>query len=169
MPGYRYGSPVDQEWAAKQLEAFVEAIDTLEQMGRIGSLIADDERESLRLGNDADETENLVRSREPIAQLIMEAVQPGLSTYQSADSVMDEWGGWATRWRPAKGAALRALGLVKTGAEAKEKLRTDAPDLAADQLHAWVWEAARPMWEAGSPATAVLHAAQAINARLQRQ
>jgi hypothetical protein len=156
---------VDREWAERQLEAFIGAIDTLEQMGRVGSLIADSESQMLKLGNDADETDNVIRSHEPIAELIMEAVQPGLSAYENADSA-DQW---SVRWRPAKNAALRALGLVKTGAEAKEQLRPDAPDLVADQLQAWVWDAARPMWEANSPGTAVLHAAQAINARLQQK
>lgn len=95
----------------------------------------------------------------------MEALEPGLSAYESADSAEN----WAIRWRPAKNAALRALGLAKSGAEAKEQLRPDAPDLVADQFHAWVWEAARPMWEAESQSTAVFHAAQAINARLQQK
>jgi hypothetical protein len=156
---------VDREWAAAQLDDFVGAIDSLDELERIGHLIAGDETQMLRLEADANETENTVRSREPIAQLIMESVEPGLSAYQSADSSDT----WAIRWRPAKGAALRALGLVKSGAEAKEQLRPDAPDLVADQLHIWVWEAARPMWEAGSQSTAVLHAAQAINARLQQK
>lgn len=156
---------MDREWAAAQLDEFVGAIDSLDQFERIRNLIAGDESQMLRLEADADETENSVRSREPIAQLIMESVEPGLGTYPSPDSSDN----WAIRWRPAKGAALRALGLVRSGAEARDRLRPDAPDLVADQLHIWVWEAARPMWEAGSRSTAVLHAAQAINARLQQK
>lgn len=159
---------MDREWATAQLEVFVEAIGQLDQLERIGHLVSDSESQMLRLGNDADETENIVRSHEPIAQLIMEAVEPGLSTYKSADSAPENLA-LATRWRPAKNAALRALGLVRTGVEAKQQLRLDAPDLVADQLHAWVWEAARPMWEAGSLPTAVLNAAKAINLRLQQK
>jgi len=156
---------VDREWAAAQLENFLGAIDTLDQLDLISPLVADSETETLKLQTNTLEIENAIRSQEPIAQLIMEAVEPGLNTYESADSSDT----WTIRWRPAKNAALRALGLVKSGAEAKEQLRPDAPDLAADQLHVWVWDAARPMWEAGSPSTAVLHAAQAINARLQQK
>jgi hypothetical protein len=156
---------VDTDWAAAQLEAFIGSIDQLNELGRIGHLIVGDERQGLKLDSDADDVENTIRSLEPIAQLIMEAVDPGLSTYESADSSVN----WNTRWDPAKGAALRALGLVRTGAEAREKLRPDAPGLAADQFHPWVWEAARPMWEAGSQPTAVYHAAQAVNARLQQK
>jgi uncharacterized protein Ymh len=143
---------VDQEWAAIQLESFVSAIDTLMEFGRAGHLVAD-------------KADNTVRALEPVVQIIMEAVAPGLSKYESPDDAET----WAIRWRPAKNAALRALGLVKSGAEAKERMRPDAPKLAADQLHEWVWAAARPMWEAGSYSTAVLWAAQSINTRLQQK
>jgi uncharacterized protein (TIGR02391 family) len=54
------------------------------------------------------------------------------------------------------------------GVEAKQRMRPDAPELAADRFHPWVWDAARPMWDAGSPQTAVLHAAQSVNARLKQ-
>lgn len=48
-------------------------------------------------------------------------------------------------------------------------MQPDAPEFAADRFHHWVWEAARPMWNAGSWQTAVLHAAQSVNARLQQK
>jgi uncharacterized protein (TIGR02391 family) len=156
---------MNREWAASQLEDFIGAIDSLDQLQHIGNLIAGDESQTLKFEAESNEAENTVRSLEPIAQIIMEALKPGLSAYESADSADN----WAIRWRPAKNMALRALGLVRSGAEAKEQLRPDAPDLVADQLHTWVWEAARPMWEAGSQSTAVLHATQAINARLQQK
>jgi uncharacterized protein (TIGR02391 family) len=156
---------VDEDWAVTQLEAFIGAIDVLDELARVGPLVADSESQSFKLGSDVAQAENAARTLEPIAQLIMEAVEPGLSAYEKADR-SDPWG---TRWDPPKHAALRALGLARSGAEAKEKLRPDAPGLAADQFHPWVWEAARPMWEAGSQPTAVLHAAQAVNARLQQK
>src|SRR5690348_7506981 len=101
---------VDREWAAASLEAFVEAIGRVDQLERIGPLVSDSESQTVRLVDDADEAENMVRSHEPIAQLIMEAVELGLSTYESADSAPGNLDS-ATRWRPAKSAALRALGL----------------------------------------------------------
>jgi hypothetical protein len=156
---------MDREWAAKQLQNFTGAIGSLDEFDRIGHLIAGDERQMAQLDSDRDETDDGVRALEPIAQIVMEAVEPGLSSYESADLAEN----WAIRWRPAKNAALRALGLVTSGAEAREKMQPDAPNLLADQLHPWVWEAARPMWEAGSRPTSVLHAAQAVNARLQQK
>lgn len=156
---------MDREWATWRLEQFVQLADLLMELDRAGSVVAGDEGETFRLAHDTDEADNKVRAVEPVVQIIMDAVAPGLSTYESPDDAET----WAIRWRPAKNAALRALGLVRDGAEAKECMRPDAPELSADRLHEWVWEAARPMWEANSYPTAVLHAAQSINARLQQK
>ena len=49
------------------------------------------------------------------------------------------------------------------------RMRSDAPDLAADRFHPWVWAAAQPMWEAGSHREAVTAAARSVNARLQQK
>jgi hypothetical protein len=156
---------VDQVWAIAQLEEFVGSVERLEELGRVGRLVAGDETESYKLDNDMAEADQEVRTLEPVAQIIMEAVSPGLSAYESADQA-DHWN---IRFTPAKNAALRALGLVRLGAEAKERMRPDAPELVADQLHEWVWSAARPMWEANSYSAAVHHAAQSVNAQLQKK
>jgi hypothetical protein len=65
--------------------------------------------------------------------------------------------------------ALRAIGVHELGAEARERMRPDSPDLPADRLHPWVWEAAAPLWEAGSTQEAVHAAARSVNARLQQK
>ena len=64
---------------------------------------------------------------------------------------------------------LRAIGIHELGEEARRRMRPDSPDLVADQLHPWVWEAAAPLWDAGSTQAAVLAAAQSVNARLQQK
>jgi Protein of unknown function (Hypoth_ymh) len=48
-------------------------------------------------------------------------------------------------------------------------MRPDSPDLVADELHAWVWEAAAALWNAGSMQEAVHAAARSVNARLQQK
>jgi Protein of unknown function (Hypoth_ymh) len=48
-------------------------------------------------------------------------------------------------------------------------MRPDSPDLVADQLHSWVWEAAAPLWYAGSRQGAVHAAARSVNARMQQK
>ncbi len=152
---------VDRQWGAEQLQDFVRSIDDLEK------LYDDEKRAASDLWADIKELDNKLRTLEPAVQIIMDAVDSSLRSYTSSDEAGEEQ--WRVRWGPAKNAALKALGLLTTGFEAKQRMRQDAPELAADRLHPWVWDAARAMWEAGSPQVAVLHAAQSVNARLQQR
>lgn len=63
---------------------------------------------------------------------------------------------------------LRAIGIHSLGAEARKRMQPDSPDLAADQLHPWVWEAAAPLWNAGSRPDAIYAAARSVNAHPQQ-
>jgi hypothetical protein len=72
-------------------------------------------------------------------------------------------------WHGSRDYARVALAICTNGAEAKRRMKPDAPEITADSLHPWVWDAARPMWEAGSLQTALQHAASSINARLQQK
>jgi hypothetical protein len=140
--------------------------DLHEQMRLLGT---GDEQTYSQLAGEADDTDGAIRQLEPAVEVIMDAVDPELSNYTRGDPE-DGWKSSADRWwDSARRAAHRALGLHTHAAEAKRRMRPDAPDLLADQLHPWVWEPARPMWEAGSLQAAVLHAAQSINARLQQK
>lgn len=109
---------------------------------------------------ESEELWDRIQIREPAFQIIMDAVDPQLRNY--CHIRLDQG-------QQARGAALTALGLLTVGAEAKKRMQSDAPELAADRFHHWVWEAGRPMWNAGSWQTAVLHAAQSVNARLQQK
>jgi hypothetical protein len=48
-------------------------------------------------------------------------------------------------------------------------MRPDTPDLIAGQFHPWVWDAAAPLWAAGSTQEAVHAATRSVNARLQQK
>jgi hypothetical protein len=160
---------MDHAWAAEQLERFIEQIDRYrdlhEQMRLLGT---GDERAYGELQGEAAGVDGEIRRLEPAVELIMDAVDPELRSYSRGDPE-DKWQPVAGWWDEARRAAHRALGFHTVAAEAKQRMRPDSPDLRAEQLHPWVWEAARPMWEAGSPQVAVLHAAQSINSRLQQR
>jgi Protein of unknown function (Hypoth_ymh) len=49
------------------------------------------------------------------------------------------------------------------------RLRPEAPTLPADQLHPWVWDAARTFWDAGAHAVAVEQGAKSITAHTQQK
>lgn len=53
---------MDRKWAASQLEDFIGAIDSLDQLQHIGNLIAGDESQMLKFEAESNETENTVRS-----------------------------------------------------------------------------------------------------------
>lgn len=159
---------MDRQWGAEQLQDFVSSIDhltTLENTMRLSTYEPGPGEWNRQ--EDIEALDTKLRTLEPVVQIVMEAVDPVLRSYVGPDEAEDRR--WQVRWRPAKNAALTALGLLRTGFEAKQRMQPDAPELAADRLHPWVWDVARPMWEAGSPQAAVLHAAQSINARLQQR
>jgi hypothetical protein len=115
---------------------------------------------------------------EPVMRELMNAAQPGLGDYpkpQACSGVIQfdetemahgETRYWTTHPRRR---ALQAVGILTFGEEARRKMRPDGPDLVADQFHPWAWEAAAPLWFAGSRQEAVNAAARSVNARLQQK
>lgn len=73
---------------------------------------------------------------------------------------------WSKIVRPN---VLRASGIHELSAEARRRMRPESPDLVAGEFHPWVWDAAAPLWFAGSRQEAVNAAARSLNARLQQK
>ncbi|MFJ8920992.1 TIGR02391 family protein [Streptomyces sp. NPDC102415] len=65
------------------------------------------------------------------------------------------------------GDVNRGIGILADMDEWATRLAPEAPSLPADQLHAWVWDAARTFWESAHYRAAVHAAATSINAHLQ--
>ncbi|WP_411088822.1 TIGR02391 family protein [Streptomyces sp. 061-3] len=63
----------------------------------------------------------------------------------------------------------RGIGILTDMDEWATRLAPDVPSLPADQLHAWVWDAARTFWESAHYRAAVHAAATSINAHLQNK
>jgi hypothetical protein len=96
---------------------------------------------------------------EPTVRKIFQTLDPKLAD----DLDLSDWAGEAT----ARNLVQRALGILADQDEWAKNLTPDAPTLAADQLHAWVWGAARMLWESEHYRAAVDAAANAINAHTQ--
>lgn len=166
---------MDHTWAAEQLREFLEQIDALttlqifheaQYFDEEGAQIRDNIVE--RWGESHQVIDHLI-SLDPIMRELMEAARSGLGEYLEAPS--DGWSHedsdyWSKLVRPN---VLRAIGIHELGAEARRRMRPDSPDLVADQFHPWVWEAAAPLWFAGSRQEAVHAAARSVNARLQQK
>lgn len=75
------------------------------------------------------------------------------------------WATWNDRWNLNAAEVRRLIFELEEGIEVRERLglSPSGPALAADALHPWVWEAARPHWEGGNYDAAVWAAAINVN------
>lgn len=65
--------------------------------------------------------------------------------------------------------ARRALAQLERQQEISENLGESAPDLSAAQMHRWIWDSARSLWESGHFREAVAAAAVKVNAETQNK
>jgi Protein of unknown function (Hypoth_ymh) len=105
---------------------------------------------------------------DPVMRDLMNAARPGFGDYLTLDDAesihcnVDYWDLTAKPW------ALRAIGVHTLGAEARERMRPDSPELAADQLTNGCGDPA-PLWETGNRQAAIYAAARSVNAHLQHK
>lgn len=138
---------MDRDWMGRKLTEYLELVDKYLAMPRTSSGYREDGaiREELR-------------RREPTVKEILKRLDPVL-----ADFNLEAIGGE----KSARSAAQRGLGVLNGRDEWAIRLAPDAPVLPADQLHPWIWEAARSLWESHHYRQAVQTAATALNARTQ--
>jgi hypothetical protein len=157
---------MDHTWAAERLKEFRDSIQILwffdSAEGEKRDELLDD------YGPPGLIFDRLV-SLDPVMRELMEAARPGLGEY--AEPPARDWAVDGSKyWREVvKNRVLQAIGIHELGAEARKRMRPDSPDLVADQFHPWVWEAAAPLWHAGSRQEAVHAAARSVNAHLQQK
>jgi hypothetical protein len=141
----------DMEWVVAQLESFIEITKPHNLSGR--NVI------TARMG-----------AAVPNAQIIDEqdAVEAILSRFYPRwreDNDTDP----NYRWGQHRVAAQRCLAKIRRRQEVEEKLGFTGPRLSSSALHEWVWDAARPQWDSGHLAEAVVAAARNVNSRLQQK
>ena len=71
------------------------------------------------------------------------------------------------RWQSPREGALLCRSRLQALSIVALYLEEPSPTLAAADLHPWIWEAARPSWEASSHSDAVDAAARNLNARIR--
>ncbi|MET9669508.1 TIGR02391 family protein [Streptomyces sp. NPDC006475] len=98
---------------------------------------------------------------EPTITRILGCLDPKMSDVVLVSS--DDWGNIDI----ATEHVGRGIGIVRDMDEWAARLAPDAPSLPADQLHPWVWDAARTFWESNHFRAAVHAAATSLNAHLQ--
>lgn len=73
------------------------------------------------------------------------------------------------RWARHREAAIRAREELVRKQEVEENLGENAPELSAAELHAWVWDGAKSLWQSGHYREAVEGAIKKLNAETQNK
>jgi uncharacterized protein (TIGR02391 family) len=71
------------------------------------------------------------------------------------------------RWRDQREGALACIASLQAHAEVQQFLSDDGPTMNAASLHPWIWDAARPAWQASNFDDAVDAASRNLNSRLR--
>jgi Protein of unknown function (Hypoth_ymh) len=164
---------MDHAWAVQQLKEFRDLIDGVARLASFPRYLTEEQGDDYnalteRYGSESDMADRLT-SLDPVMRDLMEAARSGLGQYDEPPH-----GGWSADdsdyWHQVvRDRVLRAIGIHELGEEVRRRMQPDSPDLAADQFHPWVWEAAAPLWFAGSRQEAVHAAARSVNARMQQK
>lgn len=72
-------------------------------------------------------------------------------------------------WEDYRNLAIKLCARVRRAQEIEENIGSTAPSIQADQLHPWVWEGAKALWESGHFRSAVEDAAKKVNAETQNK
>jgi hypothetical protein len=102
-----------------------------------------------------------LRRKEPETKQILEVLGDDLADFDFDD---------ADGLSEAREALVKGLAIFDGFDEIEKEMSSrtsEAPVLAADQFHPWVWEAARDLWDSGAYSAAVQKAARAINHHAQ--
>jgi Protein of unknown function (Hypoth_ymh) len=96
-----------------------------------------------------------------IVEQILDRVVPKWRTEIAVDG--------AGRWQQHREAAKRAIAQLERKEELRLRLGENAPTLDVAQLHPWVWEGARSLWQSGHFREAVRNAFVKVNAETQNK
>lgn len=133
------------EWALRELRQFV----------AMATLVEVDLAERLRGDPDA-----IIASVHVVEQILDRALPAWRLSIPE-----DRW----HNWQQQREAAQRAIVQLERDTELRENLSDNAPHLDASQMHPWVWEGARSLWQSGHYREAVQAAARQVNAEVQNK
>lgn len=131
---------MDYDWAEKQLQDFVDLI------------------EAYRTRRGVSEEQLIERSA---------AVEPIVRRVRPNASWMTARRGYTYTFDPLREEALKALGLLRAHEDHERHMGPTGPQLAAANLHPWVWEPVASMWDTGYRRVAVQTAATSVDVHLQ--
>lgn len=143
---------MNTEWAIKELDTFIEQ--TVMRNGSGDGFITSSDYTA------ASDVE--VARQAQIIEKILDRVIPNWRTEISGKMANN-------RWARHREAAIRAREELIRKQEVDENLGENAPELSATELHPWIWEGAKSLWQSGHYREAVGGAIRKINAETQNK
>jgi Protein of unknown function (Hypoth_ymh) len=143
-----YPGRVNNEWAMGQLRQFVKMAAVAETTGYGYRYTASEEQ--------------IIAEVQVIEQILVRVVPDWEVRIKGHEADFDHW----DKYRQV---AHRALAQLERQQELTDNLGESAPNLNAAQMHRWIWDSARSLWESKHFREAVAAAAVKVNAETQNK
>jgi putative uncharacterized protein hsdX len=144
-------SDIDREWAISELSSFIAATKIIRHPYPSTGVFV-----TINVGSREE-----ISSQAYVVDRILDVVFPSWK--------QDFPNPRADKWRGYHEVALRAKTALERQTEIEEKLGDNSPHITVSQLHPWIWEEARSLWNSGHFREAVSAAVRKINAETQNK
>jgi len=146
---------MNTEWAIGELDKFI-TMTVMTNNSRSGPGYVSFTHTSSTAASDADVTRQ--------AQVVEKIFDRVIPTWRTDIDLSK-----TNRWTRHREAAIRAREELIRKQEIEENLGENAPELSAAELHPWIWEGAKSLWQSGHYREAVGGAIRKLNAETQNK
>lgn len=143
------------EWAIEQLDTFI-TMTVMTNNSRSGRGVTVISNKSSTAASDSE-----VTKQAQVVEKILDRVTPRWRTEIELSSI--------NRWTRHREASIRCREELIRKKEVAENLGENAPELSAAQLHSWIWDGAKSLWQSGHFREAVGGSVRKLNAEAQNK
>lgn len=143
------------EWAIEQLDTFI-TMTVMTNNSRSGRGVTVISNKSSTAASDSE-----VTKQAQVVEKILDRVTPRWRTEIELSSI--------NRWTRHREASIRCREELIRKKEIEENLGENAPELSAVELHPWIWDGAKSLWQSGHYREAVGGAIRKLNAETQNK
>ncbi|MGW0019930.1 TIGR02391 family protein [Rhodococcus sp. NPDC003382] len=144
---------MNTEWAIEQLDDFIKATTVTYVPSPPGSA-------GFHSYKTAIPEDEIVKRAQVVEQILDRIVPTWRTDVQKKDR---------QKWSVHYEASIRAREALVRAEEVRENLGENAPELSAAELHPWIWEGAKSLWQSGHYREAVGGAIRKLNAETQNK
>lgn len=143
------------EWAIEQLDIFI-TMTVMTNNSRSGRSVTVISNKSSTAASDSE-----VTKQAQVVEKILDRVTPRWRTEIELSSI--------NRWTRHREASIRCREELIRKKEIEDNLGENAPELSAVELHPWIWDGAKSLWQSGHYREAVGGAIRKLNAETQNK